>query len=94
MGIAFVNVGTSAATVKLAAMDANGNQLSSATLTLAPGKKIVGMVPELFKADDLSTAKYFKYASDKLLLGFTESGSSDGQMLDGLHCPDNYIFTK
>jgi hypothetical protein len=90
-GIAFVNVETSAATVKLAAMDANGNQVSSATLTLAPGKKTVGMTGELFKGD-LSAAKYFRYTSDKLLLGFTVSGSSDSQMLDGLHCLPNYIF--
>ncbi|HYK91260.1 MAG TPA: hypothetical protein VE398_20990 [Acidobacteriota bacterium] len=90
-GIAFVNVDTSASIVKLAAMDANGNQVSSATLTLAPGKKVVGMVTQLFTGD-LSTARYFKYTSDKPLLGFTVSGSSDGQMLDGLHCLPNYIF--
>jgi len=90
-GIAFVNVETSAATVNLAAIDANGNQISSTSLPLAPGKKIVGMVTELFSGD-LSAAKYFKYTSDKLLIGFTVSGSSDGQMLDGLHCLPNYIF--
>jgi hypothetical protein len=89
-GIAFVNVENSNATVTLAAMDGNGSQVSSATLTLTPGRKIVGMVPDLFKGD-LSKAKYVKYTSDKLLLGFTVSGSSDNQSLDGLHCLPSYI---
>ena len=91
IGITFVNIETAAATVKLAAIDANGQEVSSATLTLAPGKKIVGMVTQLFNGD-LSAAKYFRYTSDKLLLGFTVSGSPDGQMLDGLHCLPSYIF--
>jgi hypothetical protein len=90
-GIAFVNIETSSATVSLSAMDANGSQVASATLTLAPGKKIVGMIPDLLKGD-LNRAKYVKYDSDKLLLGFTVSGSNDGQALDGLHCLPSYIF--
>jgi hypothetical protein len=90
-GVAFVNIESANATVTLAALDAAGAQVSSVTLTLSPGQKIVGMVPELFKGD-LSTARYLKYTSDKLLLGFTVSGSSDGQSLDGLHCLPSYIF--
>ena len=91
-GVAFVNVETTHANVSLAAMDAEGNQLSSATLTLPPGKKYVSMVQELF-AGDLSKATFFKYTSDKRLLGFTVSGSADGQMLDGLHCLGQYSLS-
>jgi hypothetical protein len=90
-GIAFVNVDTATASIKLSAMDANGNEVSSASLPLAPGKKVVAMVPQLFNGD-LSRARYVKYTSDKLLLGFTVSGSGDGQMLDGMHCLKQYLF--
>jgi hypothetical protein len=51
------------------------------------------MVDQLFSGD-LKNAKYFKFKSDRNVLGFTVSGSADGLMLDGLHCLDNYIFTK
>jgi hypothetical protein len=90
-GIAFVNVETTSATVTLTATDANGNEVSSATLTLTPGKKYVGMVNQLFSGN-LSAARYFKYVSDKRILGFTVSGSSDGQMLDGLPCLGQYVY--
>jgi len=90
-GIAFVNIESAAAAVKLTAMDASGSQVASATLTLTPGKKYVGMVNQLFTGD-LSAARYVKYTSDRLLLGFTVSGSSDGQMLDGLHCLPQYTY--
>jgi hypothetical protein len=70
-------------------LDADGNQVSSATVTLLPGKKYVSMVPELFLGD-LSKATFFSYSSDRRLLGFTVSGSADGQMLDGLHCLPQY----
>ncbi len=86
-----VNVETSIATVTLVATDADGNQVSSTTLTLTPGKKYVGMAHQLFTGD-LSAARYFRYTADRLLLGFTVSGSSDGQMLDGLHCLGQYVY--
>jgi hypothetical protein len=92
-GIAFVNVGTVTATVTLTAYDDNGNQVASTTLPVAPGKKFVGMVDQLFKSD-LSNATYCRYSSDRNLLGFTVSGSSDGQMLDGLHALSDYISAK
>ena len=90
-GIAFVNVETASATVTLTATDANGNEVSSTTLTLTPGRKYVGMVSQLFSGN-LSAARYFKYVSDKRILGFTVSGSSDGRMLDGLPCLGQYVY--
>ncbi len=92
-GIAFVNVDTVAASVTLTAWDDNGNQVASTTLSLAPGQKSVGMVDQLFKTD-VRNATYCRYSSEKNLLGFTVSGSSDGQMLDGLHALGEYISAK
>lgn len=92
-GIAFVNTETTDATLVLTACDENGGQVATKTLPLSPGRKFVGMVDQLFSGD-LKNAKYFKFKSDRNVLGFTVSGSADGLMLDGLHCLDNYIFTK
>jgi pimeloyl-ACP methyl ester carboxylesterase/methionine-rich copper-binding protein CopC len=83
-GVAFVNVDSFTATVDLAAIDDNGVVIATKRLTLVQGQKYVGMVSQLFGAN-ASKATYVKYTSDKLLLGFTVSGSADGQMLDGLH---------
>ncbi len=89
-GIAFVNVDAAAASVNLLALDDNGTQIAAADVSLTPGQKFVGMVDQLFKTD-LSRATYFRYSSDRNILGFTVSGSSDGQMLDGLHALGPYI---
>jgi pimeloyl-ACP methyl ester carboxylesterase len=92
-GVAFLNVGTVAASVRLTAWDDNGNQVAETTLSLQPGEKRVGMVTQLFQSD-LKEATYCRYSSDSKLLGFTVSGSSDGQMLDGLHALGDYISAK
>lgn len=89
-GIAFVNVGTSTANVQLTAWDDDGDQVAATTLALVPGTKLVGMVSQLFTSD-VSKATYIKYSSDNKVLGFTVSGSSDAQMLDGLHALDQYM---
>ncbi len=82
-GIAFVNVEAAEATVTLSAIDDGGSEIARETLRVPPGKKFVGMTTELFRID-VSRATYFKYDSDKKLLGFTVSSSADGTMLDGL----------
>ncbi len=92
-GIAFVNTDAAVATVNLTAYAADGGQVATRTITLNPGQKSVGMVDQLFSAS-LITAKYVKLKSDKNVLAFTVSGSSDGQMLDGLHCLDQYSYSK
>ena len=92
-GIAFVNADTVTATVTLTAYDDNGTVVATTALPVKPGQKYVGMVDQLFKSD-LSKATYCRYSSDKNLLGFTVSGSSDGQMLDGLHALGDYISAK
>lgn len=89
-GIAFVNTECTGATVSLTAWDASGNQVDSTTVNLTPGQKWVGLVHQLFTAD-ITTARYFKFTSDKSVLGFTASGSSDNLILDGLHSLGQYI---
>ena len=92
-GIAFVNTETGDATVDLTASDESGAPVAARTLLLRPGEKFVGMVDQLFSSD-LTNAQYFRFKSDRNVLGFTVSGSADGQMLDGLHCLDKYIYVK
>jgi hypothetical protein len=82
-GIALVNVSTSTANVTLSALDENGIEVGREILQLAAGKKMVGIVDQIFESDTRA-AKYFRFDSDVQLLGFTVSGSSDGLMLDGL----------
>ncbi|MBZ5500213.1 MAG: Ig-like domain-containing protein [Acidobacteriia bacterium] len=82
-GIAFVNVETTVATITASAVDENGKVVGSETFTLAPGKKYVAMVTQLFRAD-ITQARYFKFGADRNLVGFTISSSADGMMLDGL----------
>jgi hypothetical protein len=82
-GIAFVNVSSGNATITVDAVNENGNLIASEVLSLAAGKKFVGLVTQVFHAD-ISRARYFKYESDQQLLGFTVSSDSAGTMLDGL----------
>ena len=90
-GIAFVNVEETTAQVSLAAFDDNGTQLAVRNMTLQPGRKYVSMVFELFPSVDVKTLRFFRFTSDKKLVGFTVSGSADGFMLDGLHSLNGYI---
>jgi hypothetical protein len=90
-GIAFVNVDSADATITLNAIGENGNLVASEVIQLASGKKSVMLVEQLFHSD-ITQARYFKYESDRRLLGFTISGSADGLVLDGL--PSMPQFSK
>ncbi|HYK91261.1 MAG TPA: Ig-like domain-containing protein [Acidobacteriota bacterium] len=90
-GIAFVNVDKDTANISLLAYDDNGIPVDTRTLQLAPGRKYVGMVDQLFAGIDAARLRYFKFRSDQKLAGFTVSASSDGQMLDGLQSLGNYM---
>jgi hypothetical protein len=92
-GIAFVNVGTIDASVTVAAYDDDGRSIAETMLSLAPGQKFVGMADQLFKTN-IRGASYCRYSSDRNLLGFTVTGSADGQMLDGLHALGDYISAR
>jgi hypothetical protein len=49
------------------------------------------MVSQLFTDVDVSMLRFFKFSSDKKLVGFTVSSSADGLMLDGLNSLEGYI---
>ena len=90
-GIALVNVETALANISLLAYDDNGTPVASQGLQLEPGRKYVRLLDEIFAGADLPRLRYVKFSSDKKLAGFTVSGSSDGQMLDGLQALGTYI---
>jgi hypothetical protein len=90
-GLAFLNVDSSAANVTLTAIDENGQKVAEEVMpALEPGVKVIGMVWQVFKAD-ISSARYFYFSSDKKVVAFSVSGSSDNQMLDGLPSLAEYI---
>ena len=82
-GIAFVNTEDSQASVTLTAYDNNGTSVASRTFTLGGYAKMVDEAQDLF-TQDISSATYISYSSDKDVVGFQLNGSSDDMMLDGL----------
>ncbi len=82
-GLAFLNISEGEANVTLSALDENGNKVTEERLQVGPGVKTVDMVDRVFHGD-LLKARYFTFTSDRKILAFSVSGSSDGQMLDGL----------
>jgi hypothetical protein len=82
-GIAFVNIEGTEASVTLTAYDNYGNPVATETVSLARYAKEVRLAQDFF-TQDISTATYIGYSSDKDIVGFQLNGSSDGMMLDGL----------
>jgi hypothetical protein len=96
-GIAFVNVAPQAASVRLDAVGEDGVVVVSTVVPLEPGQKLVKLAHELFRDDldkpgDLSRAAYFRFRSDRKIIGFTISGSSDRNMMDGIIPSDRYLW--
>jgi hypothetical protein len=89
-GLAFVNISDGEAGVTLVASDENGNKVAEEHLKVGSGVKTIGMVDQVFHGD-LTKARFFSFSSDRLILGFTVSGSTDGLMLDGLPSLGWYI---
>ena len=89
-GLALINIESTPAAVTLTATDENGGKVNEQNLTVGPGAKVLGLVSELFHGD-LSKARFFSFSSDKKLLGFSVSGSADGQKLDGLPSLPEYV---
>jgi hypothetical protein len=46
--------------------------------------KVVNYAETIFSPQDISSAAYIAYSSDRDVVGFQLNGSSDGMMLDGL----------
>jgi hypothetical protein len=82
-GIAFVNTEVSAASVTLTAYNDNGNAVATQVLSVAGYAKVLRLAEAIF-SQDISSAAYIAYTSDKNVVGFQLNGSSDGTMLDGL----------
>ena len=82
-GIAFVNIENSTANVTLTAYDDSGSSVAIQSLTVGPHAKEV-KVAESFFTQDISSATYISFSSDKEIVGFQLNGSADGRLLDAL----------
>lgn len=81
-GIAFVNTEDTTATVTLTAYGDSGAVVATATRTVPGHQKVVDLAESLF-SQDISTATYISYSSDKEVVGF-QLNSVDPTMLDAL----------
>ena len=93
-GIAFVNTEAGTASVTLTAYNDNGNAVSSRMIPVGGHAKVVNLVESIF-SQDISSATYVAYSSDRNVVGFQINGAQDettmfdggtsvGMMLDGL----------
>ncbi len=82
-GIAFVNTEDSAAYVTLTAYNDNGTAVATQVLPVSGRAKVVNLAEAIF-SQDISSATYIAYSSDRNIVGFQLNGTSDGMMLDGL----------
>jgi len=83
-GIAFVNTEANSASVTLTAYTDAGAVVATQVLPALPGHAKVVNNPELIFTQDISSATYIAYSSDKNVVGFQLNGSLDWMMLDGL----------
>jgi hypothetical protein len=83
-GIAFVNAEGSEASVTLTAYTNEGTPLAVRNITVGSLSKEVGLAKNIFAPQNISMAGYIAYTSDKNVVGFQLTASSDGTLLDGL----------
>jgi hypothetical protein len=89
-GIAFVNTEQQDAEVILEAVNDQGSVIESINLNLPAGAKVVRMGGELFSCP-LSSIGFYRYSSNRKLLGFSVNGSSDGLLMDGMAAGIEYL---
>ena len=82
-GIAFVNTEDGAATVTLTAYNNSGAVVATSVLSVGGRAKEVRVAEAMF-SQDVSSATYIGFSSDRNVVGFQLNGSSDWLMLDGL----------
>ena len=93
-GIAFVNTEAGTASVTLTAYSDNGSAVATRMIPVGGHAKVVNLAEALF-SQDISSATYVAYSSDRNVVGFQINGPSDdttmfdggisvGMMLDGL----------
>jgi hypothetical protein len=83
-GIVFVNAEADAASVTLTAYDDNGGVVATQILPPINGHGKAVNNPQSIFTQEIGSATYIAYASDRNVVGFQLNGSSDGTMLDGL----------
>ncbi len=83
-GIAFVNTEAGTAAVTLTAYNDNGTAVAVSGLNVGGYAKVVNMVESIFAPQNINSATYVAFTSDKNVVGFQLNGSTDGLMLDGL----------
>ena len=82
-GIAFVNTEDSTASVTLTAYKDDGSVVATQALFVGGHAKVVNLADAIF-SQDIRSATYIAYSSDRNVVGFQLNGTSDGIMLDGL----------
>jgi formylglycine-generating enzyme required for sulfatase activity/phosphatidylethanolamine-binding protein (PEBP) family uncharacterized protein len=82
-GIAFVNMEAAAASVTLTAYKDDGTVLATQVLPVGGYAKVVNN-PEKIFSQDIGSATYIAYTSDRNIIGFQLNASADGTMLDAL----------
>ena len=82
-GIAFVNTEDSTAFVTLTAYNDSGTVVATQQLLVGGHAKVLNYAEAIF-SQDISSATYIAYSSDRNVVGFQLNGTSDDMMLDGL----------
>lgn len=82
-GIYFVNTEATAASVILTAYNDIGTAVATRVLSVGGHANVVNFPEDIF-SQDISSATYIAYSSDRSIVGFQLNSSSDGVMLDGL----------
>jgi hypothetical protein len=82
-GIAFVNTEDAPASVTLTAYNDAGAVVATQVLPVPAHAKVVNNPQPIF-SQDIGSATYIAYASNRNVVGFQLNGSSDGMMLDAL----------
>jgi hypothetical protein len=82
-GIAFFNTEDAAASVTLTAYDDNGAAIANRILPVGAHTKIVNLAEDLFIGQNIGSATYIGYLSDRNVVGFQINGTSDEKMFDG-----------
>jgi hypothetical protein len=81
--ISFINTEESEASIILTAYDDSGAVIATQTITLNGYAKEIDEPGNIF-TQDISSATYISYSSDRDIVAFQLNGVSDGMMLDGL----------
>jgi hypothetical protein len=83
-GIAFVNTEDSAASVTLTAYSDNGSVVATRVLPVSGHAKVVDLAENFFSGQNIGSATYIAYSSNRNVVGFQINGSADDTLLDGL----------